>query len=454
MERPNILYIHSHDTGRYIQPYGYAVPTPCLQKLAGEGVLFRQAFTACPTCSPSRAGLLTGTAPHTCGMLGLAHRGWRLHDYSWHIIHTLRTQGYYSALCGIQHIAASAADIGYDLVMPGVNIHDNRNVADNASSFLRQTHDRPFFLSVGFFDTHREFPPQPGPLDDERYVRPPVPLPDTPENRLDMARFITSARRYDEGVGQILKTLELCGLAQNTLVICTTDHGLAFPRMKCNLTDHGTGVMLIMRGPGGFSGGRVCDALVSQLDIFPTLCDLSGAPKPERLQGESLLPLVNGARAHINEAVYSGVTFHACYEPMRSVRTARWRYIRRFHPRPQPFLPNCDDSLTKDVLLGGGWREREENAAEQLYDLLFDPNEACNIAGRPEMERVRRELETRLHEWMLRTGDPLLAGVPALPEDFRTNSIRDTSPSLPATDRASYLRMHGDELACDLARPL
>src|SRR5437763_15364561 len=78
---PNILYIHSHDSGRYLQPYGYAVPTPNLQKLAREGVLFRQAFSAAPTCSPSRACLLTGQFAHQNGMLGLAHRGFAMTDY-------------------------------------------------------------------------------------------------------------------------------------------------------------------------------------------------------------------------------------------------------------------------------------------------------------------------------------------------------------------------------------
>ena len=94
MAHPNILYLHSHDTGRYIQPYGYAVPTPNLQRLAEEGVLFRQAFCASPTCSPSRAALLTGMFPHVNGMLGLAHFGFTLNDYSQHIVHTLRRAGY------------------------------------------------------------------------------------------------------------------------------------------------------------------------------------------------------------------------------------------------------------------------------------------------------------------------------------------------------------------------
>ena len=95
--RPNILYIHSHDTGRYVQPYGHAIPTPHIQRLAEEGVLFRKAFCAAPTCSPSRASLLTGQHAHNSGMLGLAHRGFKLNDYKQHWLYTLRGLGYHCA---------------------------------------------------------------------------------------------------------------------------------------------------------------------------------------------------------------------------------------------------------------------------------------------------------------------------------------------------------------------
>ncbi|NLF01445.1 MAG: sulfatase-like hydrolase/transferase, partial [Anaerolineales bacterium] len=90
MNRPNILYIHSHDTGRYVQPYGHAIATPNIQRLADEGILFRRAFSAAPTCSPSRAALLTGQCAHSSGMLGLAHRGFCLNDVRQHLVHTLR----------------------------------------------------------------------------------------------------------------------------------------------------------------------------------------------------------------------------------------------------------------------------------------------------------------------------------------------------------------------------
>src|SRR5215212_1767241 len=114
---PNILYIHSHDTGRYVQPYGFPVPTPNIQLLADQGVLFRNAFCAAPTCSGSRASLLTGQYCHNNGLLGLAHRGWELNDYSQHLIHALRPAGYHSVLIGEQHISEDPEVIGYDEVI-------------------------------------------------------------------------------------------------------------------------------------------------------------------------------------------------------------------------------------------------------------------------------------------------------------------------------------------------
>src|SRR3712207_7397380 len=115
-KRPNILYLHSHDTGRYVQPYGHPVPTPNIQRLASQGLLFRRAFAAAPVCSGSRAALLTGQSSHSSGMLGLAHRGHRLADYEQHLVHVLRDGGYWSALVGESHVSAHPSDVGYDRV--------------------------------------------------------------------------------------------------------------------------------------------------------------------------------------------------------------------------------------------------------------------------------------------------------------------------------------------------
>ncbi len=411
--RPNILYIHSHDTGRYVQPYGHAIPTPNIQRLAEQGVLFRNAFCAAPTCSPSRASLLTGQYAHNTGMLGLAHRGFSLNDYKQHIIHTLRKVGYHTALIGEEHISKDHSVIGYDRVYD-VDGFRADTIAPIVIEALNNTLDQPFFLSVGFFETHREFL-KPSTERDANYSSPPAPLPDTPQTRRDMGAFKASAWDLDRGVGEVLDALDASGLAENTLVFCTTDHGIAFPRMKGNLTDHGIGVMLIMRGPGGFTGGKVYDTLVSQIDIFPTICDLLIIDRPGWLQGTSIVPLVRSEVDELHEAIFAEVTYHAAYEPQRAVRTQRWKYIRHFDHHLGPILPNCDDSPSKDVLIQNGWKERSR-PLEQLYNLIFDPNEACNMANDLSNAVILEDMRTRLDAWMYSTNDPLLHGpVPAPP---------------------------------------
>src|SRR5438132_11010788 len=165
-DRPNILYIHSHDTGRYVQPYGHAIATPHIQRLAEQGVLFRKAFSAAPTCSPSRASLLTGQCAHRNGMLGLAHRGFAMNDYLKHVLHTLRKAGYHSVLGGLQHIAANPETIGFDALLRPKNTRA-ATVAPGVVEFLNHRPKQPFFLDVGFFETHREYP-EPSPSEDPR----------------------------------------------------------------------------------------------------------------------------------------------------------------------------------------------------------------------------------------------------------------------------------------------
>ena len=426
--RPNILYIHSHDTGRYIQPYGFDVPTPNLQKLASESILFRHAFDVAPTCSPSRAALLTGHSPHNNGMLGLAHRGFALNDYKEHIIHWLRPQGYRSALAGVQHIAKDAKTIGYDEILETKGNHA-APVAPAAVRFLKQAPKQPFFLTVGFQETHREFA-QPGRAEDERFTQPPATVPDTANARRDMAAFHATARIMDDAVGSVLNALEAAGLAENTLVISTTDHGIAFPGMKCNLTVHGTGVYLMMRGPGGFSGGKVCDAMVSQLDLYPTICELLNIEKPVWLQGKSLMPLVRGEAPEIHEELFAEVNYHAAYEPKRAARTQRYNYIRHFGDKQTPVLPNCDDGLSKTVWLEHGWRNQIV-PRELLFDTVFDPEETRNLVNDPAYALAVQDMRGRLDAWMKRTNDPLLNGPVKAPPGAVVNDPDGTSPQEP-----------------------
>jgi N-sulfoglucosamine sulfohydrolase len=428
--RPNILYIHSHDTGRYVQPYGFQVPTPNIQMLADQGVLFREAFCAAPTCSGSRASLLTGQYCHNNGMMGLAHRGWTLNDYGKHWVHPLREAGYRSVLIGEQHISTDPRVIGFDRVVE-VDSHRAEAVAPTTIETLHQQPEGPWFLSVGFFETHRSFF-APTSVRDTLYSLPPTGLPDVPATRRDMAAFKASARSLDQGIGAVLHALHDLDLTDNTLVLCTTDHGVAFPNAKATLYDRGTGVMMLARGPGGFTGGKVLDAMVSHLDVYPTICELAGIGPPSWLQGKSLMPIVRGETDRLHDAIFAEITYHAAYEPQRSTRTDRWKYIRRFHDYPHPVLANCDDSASKDLWVEHGWGERLV-PEEQLYDLLFDPDEGTNLVGDPSRDGVLNEMRGRLQTWMRETEDPLLDGPVLPPEGAMINEPNQLSPEDPLT---------------------
>jgi N-sulfoglucosamine sulfohydrolase len=426
--QPNILYIHSHDTGRYVQPYGFQVPTPNIQLLADQGVLFREAFCAAPTCSGSRASLLTGTYCHNNGMLGLAHRGWALNDYRQHWVHTLRRAGYHSILIGEQHISVDPGVIGFDELVD-VDSNHAQDVAPLTIEALRSAPDRPWFMSVGFFETHRDFS-APTSVRDTLYSLPPANLPDVPASRRDMASFKASARSLDQGIGAVLHGLHDFGLVDNTLVLCTTDHGVAFPGAKATLFDRGIGVMMIMRGPDGFTGGKVIDAPVSHLDVFPTLCELAGVAPPDWLQGSSLMPLIRGEVDRLNDGIFAEVTYHAAYEPQRAIRTERWKYIRRFDDYPHPVLANCDDSASKNVLVEAGWGEQIV-PREQLYDLILDPGEGNNLADDPARQEVLAHLRARLDTWMSETDDPLLDGPVPPPPGAAVNEPWQVSAAEP-----------------------
>ncbi len=410
----NIIYLNSHDTGRYIQPYGFAVPTPHLQELATQGVLLRNCHCGGPTCSPSRAALLTGQYPHCNGMLGLAHRGFGLTDHRQHLAWHLRAQGWHCVAGGdggTNHCADSHPEKGlangYETLLPG-------DPTAAAIEFLAKPHDRPFFLSLSYGLTHRKgdgFATPPAADLDGRWHRAPAGLPDTAAVRADWAHFCADARELDRRWGTIFAALDQAGLAENTFIIATTDHAAAFPYMKCQLTAQGTGVFCILRGPG-FTGGVVVDALTSQIDIFPTICAVANIPAPDYLQGVSLTGTVAAPEKEIHTEIFSEVTWHAAYEPARAIRTPRHVYIERFEDRLRPVMPNCDESPSKAVCLAAGWTAPVQAG---IYDSWLDPQEITNRGHDPAYAPVQARLRERLHRWMQATADPLLAGDPVEP---------------------------------------
>ncbi len=417
-QRKNILYINTHDTGRFIEPYGYAVPSPALKRLADEGVLFRNAFCANPTCSPSRVALLSGMLPHSSEMYGLAHRGFRMNDYSRHIVQFLNANGYETVLAGYQHESHDVTKIGYQQVLTEVDCDMNadsltpwdlENAGKAADYLLRKKKDgRPFFLAYGLINTHKPYPDLDGTVNPDR-VTLPHPLFDNDGNRKEMATFIQAVRDADLCIDKVLTALKESGLEEDTIVIFTTDHGLPLPNMKCTLYDTGIGVSLIMKCPGSVLQGRATDALVSQMDLFPTLCDLTGLAKPDWLQGVSLKPLLDGKTDEVQGEIYAQINCHGGYDPTRCIRTKRYKLIKNFGDYPYTMGCNVDPGTSKEFMTAAGFFQRPR-AKTMLFDLYLDPAERVNVADDENYTAVKTELEGKLHAKMVKTSDPLLNG--------------------------------------------
>lgn len=435
----NILYLHTHDTGRFLQPYGCGLLTPNLQRLAEEGTLFRQAYCVSPTCSPSRAGLLTGKMPHTNGMWGLAHRGFSLFHPQDHLAAWLGKNGFETVLCGIQHEAENPDTLGYQKILGDANYSMGKCKGDwrtfdcsnarAAAEYLAGQHNAPFFLSMGLFSTHRVFPEVTDPKA-AQYVQVPSTICDTPENRMDMAAFRESLKTADDAVGIVLDALRKSGHESDTVVVFTTDHGAAFPNMKCTLYDTGIGVSLIIKYHNNRMAGRVLDCLVSHLDLYPTLCELAGAEKPNGLQGVSLLPVLNGSQESVRSEIFAECNFHVAYEPKRCIRTQRYKYIRRYSAYERPVPSHTDDCPSKDLLVRAGYYQTSK-PRELLFDLVCDPLERINLAEDLKMKVVCDELVAKLDNWMKETDDPLRNGVMIPP----SNALVNYPDSLSASEK-------------------
>ncbi|HEV7299629.1 MAG TPA: sulfatase [Tepidisphaeraceae bacterium] len=446
----NIVYLHSHDTGRWVSPYGYPHATPNFERLATSGILFENAYTPSPTCSPSRACLLTGQMPRKNGMIGLAHRGSRLADPDRHLAALLRGRGYRTALSGMQHEFAGDQHraMPYDEVLERVGVDDvatqDPAIARAAAAYIERKHNRPFFLSCGFFTTHRTaghesqaFNAAASPLGDPSGVRVPPEWPDTPAVRADIADYNVALDRLDACVGIVLDALDAAGRAGDTLVICTTDHGVPFPGHKSRLTDAGAGVLLILRGPGGLTGGRRIAPLVTHLDVLPTILAMLGEVPDAVLDGKSLLPLLAGETDKLHDVVFGEVNYHAAYEPMRSVRTAAHLYVRRFDRSRRRVLPNCDPGPTRTAMTARGWADDPE-PTEALYDLAVDPRQTRNLIDDPAAAPIATILRDRLAQNVRATADPLLilGHVPHWP-GMKTTPATATYPGDPVVPAES-----------------
>jgi N-sulfoglucosamine sulfohydrolase len=441
--RPNIVYIVCHDLGKHLNCYGISeVTSPGLDRLAGEGVMFTNYFCQSPACSPSRGCAMTGQYAHTNGLMGLINSGWAMPPETRTIVDEFNDAGYETVHFGFQHERYAPAENRYQIEGCPFYPWDDRDVriqewaevaVDNAIAYLTNHagSDQPFYLNIGTLEVHEsrwggtqflvgsaENRSDVYGVDPRDRVNIPANLPDTPLFRERMARFQGAIRYLDSQVQRLLNAIGRLGYRENTIVVFTTDHGIANERAKGWLYDRGVEIALLMRLPADLGAGAlrhaVVDDLIANIDIAPTLLEAAGIPIPSRIQGRSFWPRLIGAPYEPREALVTERNYHGEFDPMRAVRTRRYHYIRNFDADARRAHLPTDLSPAQRAAFRLPQRLWPEHTAprptEELYDICADPNEWDNLAENPQFAGVKDELAQHLDRWMIETVDPLTAG--------------------------------------------
>jgi len=410
--KPNVLHIITHDTGKYLECYGASVKTPNINKLAQKSTIFTNYFCCAPQCSPSRAGMFSSLVPHRNGMMGLAHRGFELKKGIPYLPEILCKSGYHTTLIGIQHEAewGKHAELGYQEFFTSKTT-SCVDLGEVLCDILENKPKEPFFISMGVSETHQRYPVVEH-VDETLKV--PDFLPDSIEVKKDIAGLNILVQRVDEMIGKIVTTVEKTKLIDNTLIIFTTDHGIAMPGAKATLFDPGIEIFMMMKGPG-LPEGKSINCLSWNIDLLPTILDYLEIEIPTDIDGVSLMPAIRGEKASVRECIYPELTYHAGYDPMRSIRTEKYKYIRCFETRPYYFPVNVDESFSKTLFKKLGYFDRIR-PFEFFFDLENDKRERKNLIGEPACKDVIEKFRKQLVDFMKQTMDPLICGPVPLPE--------------------------------------
>jgi N-sulfoglucosamine sulfohydrolase len=434
--RPNIVLIIADDLGAEDSgPYGCkGVRTPNLDLLAREGMKFLSAFNTCSSCSPSRSSIITGRYPHNTGaeMLHLP-----LPKEQVTFVEKLKAAGYWTAASGKWHLGNLVRDrfdvVNSDVRATPVGNDDGSGCVKWISTLQERPKDKPFFLWLASIDPHRPYfdgtlavPHKP-----EETEVPPF-LPDAPPTRKDFAMYYDEIGRLDGYVGKVFQELKRQGMLDNTVIFFITDNGRPFPRCKTSVYDSGIQSPLLIRWPGHIKAGSSCRSLVSSIDLAPTILELAGLPPLPTFQGKSYARLLSQPEESIRDSVFAEHNWHDFTACERSVRTARFKYIRNFWP-DLPGTPAEFNNLTftemRRLRDAGKLTDAQMNCfvkprpAEELYDVAADPQELRNLANNPKYADTLTELRERLEAWRRDTADFVPSPRPADSVDRETGKV-------------------------------
>jgi len=434
--RPNILLILSDDhTAEFTGCYGNpTINTPNLDRFASEGMRFNRFYCAAPQCVPSRAAFLTGRSPVAARMSRFTSP---LPPDVVTLPELLRSQaGYFTGICRRQFHLDGAPGPNSKAVFDKYKLQtfDRRvDYLDRASPramtekrinefFDRRPAEKPFFLWVNFDDPHYPWDNIAGGIDPKK-LRVPGYLPDLPGVREDLRRYYDEIQRMDGEFQLVLDTVQRRAGLENTIVLFAGDNGFPFPRGKGTLYEPGLNVPFMMRWPGRIKAGSVCDDLISGEDYTPTMLEAAGAKPVKEMSGVSflnrLLDQPHQPRQHVfaqrvthgNRPYQESTTTHT-FDLSRMARSARYKLIYNCTPQ-QKYSPvdSYFDASWRQMSDENAWGRLEPRFSRmyfpharpvfELYDLQKDPLEMDNLAGRPEVAGMERELKLALQEKMI-----------------------------------------------------
>jgi len=394
---------------------GTNIATPAIDHLAADGMTFDRAFVASPSCAVSRAALLTGLMPARNG--AEENHSYPREDVL-RLPKILNDLGYQTAAFGKVAHLRSAPDYHFDVYDLQQDIPE---LQVTVKDFLEnRTDERPLALFVGVSNPHVPWPSE-STVDPESMSLPPQ-LLDTPRTRVQRSRYLQEVKDLDAYLSELRKLTQK-HLSRDTVFVFSSDHGAQFPFGKWTLYDEGIRVPLIVTRPGKIEAGSRTDAMVSWVDILPTLIDIGGGEVPENLDGRSFLPVLRGETESHRDRIFtthSGDLLMNVYLS-RSVRGDRYKLI--WNPHPEFAFTSYIDLLLRET--SGDyfkqWTElakTDQHAAEvvsryygrpefELFDLQQDPSELTNLAVKPELAPIQQELLAQLKAWMKEQGDEL-----------------------------------------------
>lgn len=466
----NVVVIITDDQSPTLGCYGDPVAdTPRLDELAEQGIRFDRAYATTASCSASRSAVLSGFYNHRNGQYGHVHdehhfRAFgRIREFTLPV--AMARAGYRTAHIGKFHVAPEAAFRFQEYFT--ADERDPVAMAQAVDAFLADDSEQPFFLYFAPGDPHRsgkfdssysgEYPPDLfGNTEDSRSDYPdinsiqvPEFLPDTIETRSELQRYYASCARIDRGVGRLLDGLKKYGHYDETLIIFTSDHGMAFPGAKASVSEAGLSVPLIVRNPYSTNNdaAMVCSALVSLVDLTPTILDFAGAldvannrpsaPSPsisrtsesggaladdgygtyERYQGQSFLAVIDDPETEIQTTLFASHTFHEIqmYYPMRAVWDNNYKLVLNI-------AYQLEFPLASDLEASATWQRQRENGIfvdspihefihrpeYELYDMQHDRFGKRNLAAVPRYSAVLEKYKRKLRAWQENTQDPWL----------------------------------------------